>query len=156
MNGQIAAVDELYQSEIQEACLLRYFVDELACWVCILGILKHEGLSCLQFRFQFDLCDPERHFALVVPHRAKQCPALLNAIYTASARHLCRLGQYRKNGVVEYHGKQLPKLHMETAVEYHSKCIEHLVSVSDDIEALYDENLLVASVILRFYEEVDG
>jgi hypothetical protein len=39
---------------------------------------------------------------------------------------------------------------------YHSKCIEHLVSVSDDLEAVYDENLLVASVILRFYEEVDG
>ncbi|QSZ35409.1 hypothetical protein DSL72_008279 [Monilinia vaccinii-corymbosi] len=136
LNTQIVAVDVRCQSEIQEACLLRYFVNELACW--------------------FDLCDPERHFALVVPHRAKQCPALLNAIYTASSRHLCRLGQYRKNGVVEYNGKQLPNLHMETAVEYHSKCIEHLVSVSDDIEALYDENLLVASVILRFYEEVDA
>jgi hypothetical protein len=41
-------------------------------------------------------------------------------------------------------------------VEYHSLCIEHLVSVSDDPEALFDENLLVASIILRFYEEVDG
>ncbi|KAB8302293.1 hypothetical protein EYC80_005731 [Monilinia laxa] len=136
LNMQNAAIGELCQSEIQEVCLLRYFVDELACW--------------------FDLCDPERHFALIVPQRAKQCPALLNAIYTASARHLCRLEQYRKNGVVEYNGKLLPNLHMETAVEYHSKCIEHLVSVSDDIEALYDENLLVASIILRFYEEVDA
>ncbi|PQE27117.1 arca protein [Rutstroemia sp. NJR-2017a WRK4] len=129
-------VDDLDQMKIQEACLLRYFVDELACW--------------------FDLCDPERHFALAVPHRAKHCPALLNAIYTASARHLCRLGQYRKNGCVEYQGKRLPNLQMETAVMYHSKCIEHLVSVSDDLEAVYDENLLVASVILRFYEEVDA
>ncbi|ESZ97486.1 hypothetical protein SBOR_2175 [Sclerotinia borealis F-4128] len=139
LNIQIADVDGLYQSEtqsIQEACLLRYFVDELACW--------------------FDLCDPERHFALVVPHRAKHCPALLNAIYTASARHLCRLGQYQKNGVVEYQGKKLLNLHVETAIEYHRKCIEHLVSASDDLEALYDENLLVASVILRFYEEVDA
>ncbi|RAL63444.1 hypothetical protein DID88_003864 [Monilinia fructigena] len=66
-----------------------------------------------------------------------------------------RLEQYRKNGVVEYNGKQLPNLHMETVVEYHSKCIEHLVSASD-IEALCDENLLVASIILRFYEEVDA
>jgi hypothetical protein len=39
---------------------------------------------------------------------------------------------------------------------YHSRCIEHLVSVSDDPEAVFDENLLVASIILRFYEEVDG
>lgn len=47
-------------------------------------------------------------------------------------------------------------MQMETAVAYHSKCIEHLVSVSDDLESVYNENLLVASVILRFYEEVDG
>ncbi|KAI9640840.1 hypothetical protein NHQ30_010681 [Ciborinia camelliae] len=153
LNAQIEAVDELYNSKIQEACLLRYFVDELACWVCT---SLNERRLLLTISFQFDLCDPARHFALVVPHRAKHCPALLNAIYTASARHLCRLGQYKKNGVVEYYGKQLPNLHMETAVEYHSKCIENLVSVSDDLDALYDENLLVASVILRFYEEVDA
>jgi hypothetical protein len=57
---------------------------------------------------------------------------------------------------VEYLEKRLEDLHIETAVEYHSRCIEHLVSVSDDPEAVYDENLLVASIILRFYEEVDG
>lgn len=154
LNIQTAAIDELCHAEIQEVCLLRYFVDELACWVC--KSLDEMLLLLTNFLSQFDLCDPERHFALIVPQRAKQCPALLNAIFTASARHLCRLEQYRKNGVVEYNGKRLPNLHMETAVEYHSKCIEHLVSVSDDIEALYDENLLVASIILRFYEEVDG
>jgi hypothetical protein len=106
--------------------------------------------------FQFDLCDPERHFAQVVPQRARHCPALLNAIYTASARHLCRLDEYKTDNVVEYQGKRLADLQIETAVEYHSLCIEHLVSVSDDPEALSDENLLVASIILRFYEEVDG
>jgi hypothetical protein len=81
---------------------------------------------------------------------------LLNAIYTASARHLCRLDEYKVDGIVEYQGKRLADLQIETAVEYHSLCIEHLVSVSDDAEALFDENLLVASIILRFYEEVDG
>jgi hypothetical protein len=105
---------------------------------------------------QFDLCDPDRHFALVVPQRARHCPALLNAIYTASARHLCRLDQYKKENAVEYLEKRLADLQIETAVEYHSRCIEHLVSVSDDPEAVFDENLLVASIILRFYEEVDG
>ncbi len=101
---------------------------------------------------QFDLCDPDRHFALVVPQRARECPALLNAIYTASARHLCRLDQYKKDNVITYLDKCLPDLQMETAIEYHSRC----VSVSDDPEAIYDENLLLASIILRFYEEVDG
>jgi hypothetical protein len=81
---------------------------------------------------------------------------LLNAIYTASARHLCRLDQYKKENAVEYLEKRLAGLHIETAVEYHSRCIEHLVSVSDDPEAVFDENLLVASIILRFYEEVDA
>jgi hypothetical protein len=80
---------------------------------------------------------------------------LLNAIYTASARHLCRLDQYRTENSISYLEKKL-NLQIETAVEYHSRCIEHLVSVSDDPEAVLDENLLVASIILRFYEEVDA
>ncbi|KAK0124790.1 hypothetical protein ONS96_008671 [Cadophora gregata f. sp. sojae] len=115
---------------------MRYFIDELACW--------------------FDLCDMERHFALVVPQRARDCPALLNAIYTASARHLCRIDQYKKQNSVEYLQKCLADLHIDTAVEYHSRCIQHLVSVSDDPDAVYDENLLAASIILRFYEELDA
>ena len=132
---------------------MRYFIDELACWVCAAPIPWPANISLLS---KFDLCDPERHFALIVPQRARQCPALLNAIYTASARHLCRLDQYKKENAVEYLEKRLADLHIETAVEYHSRCIEHLVSVSDDPEAVFDENLLVASIILRFYEEVDA
>ncbi|PVH73459.1 hypothetical protein DL98DRAFT_351011, partial [Cadophora sp. DSE1049] len=124
------------QRNVQEACLMRYFIDELACW--------------------FDLCDMERHFALIVPQRARDCPALLNAIYTASARHLCRIDQYKKQNSVEYLEKCLADLHIDTAVEYHSRCIQHLVSVSDDPDAVYDENLLAASIILRFYEELDA
>ena len=114
------------------------------------GILSTGLLS------KFDLCDLERHFAFIVPQRARNCPALLNAIYTASARHLCRIDQYRKEDAVEYLNKPLPDLRIETAVEYHNRCIENLVSVSDDPEAIFDENLLVASIILRFYEEVDA
>lgn len=91
-----------------------------------------------------------------MPQRARHCPALLNAIYTASARHLCRLDQYRNENAVQYLDKVLPDLQIQTAVEYHSRCIEHLVALSDDPEAVFDENLLVASIILRFYEEVDA
>ena len=92
----------------------------------------------------------------MVPLRANNCPALLYAVYTASARHLCRLPKFRQKGEVEYLGKRLPDLCIETAVEYHSRCIEHLVSLSNNREALFDEDFLAASVILRFYEEVDG
>lgn len=77
-------------------------------------------------------------------------------MYTASARHLCHLGQYKNGNEVEYLGKRLPELKMETAVEYHSRCIECLVEMSNIEEAVYDENLLAASIILRFYDEVDG
>lgn len=64
--------------------------------------------------------------------------------------------QYKIENEVEYLQKRLKHLHIDTAVEYHSRCIEHLVAASDDPESVYDENLLVASIILRFYEEVDG
>ncbi|RDW80367.1 hypothetical protein BP5796_05065 [Coleophoma crateriformis] len=120
----------------QEACLLRYFIENLARW--------------------FDLCDPDNHFATVVPQRAISCPPLLYAIFTASARHLCRLPQHKVNGEVVYLGRRLPHLHKETAIEYHNKCIEHLVSLSSNADAVFDQNLLAASVILRFYEEVDA
>ena len=102
------------------------------------------------------MCDADRHFGLVVPQRAKNCPALLNAIYTASARHLSRLDQYRKDNELKYLGNRLPELQIETAIEYHTRCIEHLAVVSHDPDAVFDENLLAASVILRLYEEIDG
>ena len=121
---------------LQEACLVRYFVENLAHW--------------------FDLCDPERHFALVVPQRARSCPPLLNAIFTASARHLSRLDKYKIPQGIVYQGKLLPDLKIETAIEYHNKCLTHLIKLSHDPDQVHDENLLAAAIILRFYEEVDA
>lgn len=44
LNFHDQVVDDLDQIQIQEACLLRYFVDELACWVCILAyVLKYQS-----------------------------------------------------------------------------------------------------------------
>ena len=43
----------------------------------------------------------------------------------------------------------------ESALHYHSKSIAHLRSVSGEPEAIMDENLLAAVVVLRFYEELD-
>jgi hypothetical protein len=105
---------------------------------------------------KFDLCDPGRHFALIVPQRASRCPALLNAIYSASARHLSCLDKDQKDHGVEYLLRQLPVIHADTAVEYHTRCIEYLVAHSDLPDAVFDENLLAASLVLRLYEELDG
>ncbi|KAJ5533327.1 hypothetical protein N7494_009879 [Penicillium frequentans] len=129
INGELPNLDE------HEACLMRYFVVELAPW--------------------FDICDGERHFACTVPLRARTCPPLLNAIFTASARHLSRIKKYWRGNQVHYGGKALPKLTSETAIHYHNECIAHFVSISDHSREAQDESLLAAAVILRFYEEVD-
>ena len=102
------------------------------------------------------MCDPERHFALTVPQRATQCPALLYAIYAASARHLSGLAEDQIRNQPEHLGRRLQHIHADTAVEYHTTCIEHLVALSDHPHAAFDENLLAASVVLRLHEELDG
>lgn len=102
-----------------EAALLRYFVDNLAS--------------------SFDLCDPDRHFQLVVPQRAAVCPPLMNAILAVSARHWSRVGEYDPY----------------VAERYHSECLKYLIPMLDETAALMDENLLAATVILRFLEEID-
>lgn len=79
-----------------EAHLMRYFVEDLA--------------PC------FDLCDPARHFATVVPHRAAVCPILLNAIFACSARHLARV-----RGFDPY-----------ISDKYHQECLKHLIPMLRD------------------------
>ncbi|MCJ1251126.1 hypothetical protein MMC30_008357 [Trapelia coarctata] len=106
-------------ASIEEARLMRYFVDHLALW--------------------FDLCDPFRHFAFVIPQRAATCPPLLYAIFAVSARHLNRISTYDPYA----------------ADVYHQKCLNHLKNMMYDEGAIMDENLLAATVILRWLEEVD-
>lgn len=50
----------------------------------------------------------------------------------------------------------MPNIRADSAVEYHTRCIEQLVALSNHPHAAFDENLLAASVILRLYEELDG
>ncbi|KAJ9268289.1 transcriptional regulator family: Fungal Specific TF [Paecilomyces variotii] len=123
--------------DVEQACLLRYFIENLARW--------------------FDLCDPERHFTRAVPQKACTCPPLLNAILSASARHLCTLPKHCRAAVmVKYSLPRIMRFGEETALYYHSKCISQMRSLSHDPDALMDENLLAAVVILRFYEEIDA
>lgn len=57
---------------------------------------------------------------------------------------------------MEYLDPGLLHLHPDTAVEYHTQCIKHLASLAEQPQAIYDDNLLAASVVLRLYEELDG
>jgi len=87
----------------------------------------------------FDLCDPSRHFAQTVPQRAAICPILLNAVMAVSARHLSRISNFDPL----------------VSDQYHQKCLKHLIPILSDKAAITDENLLAATVILRFLEEVE-
>ena len=115
-----------------QAVLLRYFIDNLARW--------------------FDLCDPEKHFELVVPQRARQCPPLMNAILTASARHLTRAPE----DFQIFMAPRLVELNGETAVGFHNEAIHDLMKLAADPDQVQNENLLAAAIILRFHEEIDA
>lgn len=104
----------------QEAQLMRFFVEKIAPAI--------------------DLCDRDRHFALVVPQRASQCPILLNAVFAASARHLSTISDF--DPIVSN--------------KYNQECLKHLIPKLSDADAITDENLLAATVILRHLEELES
>lgn len=104
----------------QEARLMRFFVDRIAPAI--------------------DLCDRDRHFTLVVPQRASQCPILLNAVFAAAARHLAGISDF--DPIISN--------------RYNQECLKHLIPKLSDAEAITDENLLAATVILRHLEELEG
>jgi hypothetical protein len=117
-------------------CLMRHFIEDMATW--------------------FDVADPSRHFTLVVPQRARRCPPLLNAVFTASARHLARMGRYKTaDGTIKYAGTRLPNLTANTAIEYHNAVLAYLIQLSTDPIEVGNEDLLASAVVLRFYEELD-
>jgi len=118
-----------------ETVLLRYFHEELAPW--------------------FDLCDPDRHFAVVVPQRAREAGPLRSALLTISARSLSRIKRFRsETGVVEWRGRLLPELTEEFAMLHHNDCIQDLLQLSMEPKKLYDETLLAAVITLRTDEEM--
>ncbi|RDA95632.1 hypothetical protein CP533_1147, partial [Ophiocordyceps camponoti-saundersi (nom. inval.)] len=121
--------------DVQEACLLRYFIEEMSHW--------------------FDLCDPHRHFQLVVPIRAGKHPHLLHAIFAVAARHLSRLPQYKTPQGILYHDQLLPNLNEHAAVEYMLKCIPALRQFHDMHDDDYRDSIITTAVILRQLEEID-
>ncbi|GKZ29186.1 hypothetical protein AbraIFM66950_003625 [Aspergillus brasiliensis] len=123
------------QATVQEACLLRHFIEEISPW--------------------FDHCDDRRHFQLVVPRRAQYCSIIRNALFAVSARHLARLPQYTTPQGICYRGQLLPNLQKCTAVEYTLKCIPELLKFPEIADPTEQENIMVATVILRQYEEME-
>lgn len=118
-----------------ETILIRYFREELAPW--------------------FDFCDPDRHFASVVPQLAREPGPLRSALLTISARSLSRNKTFRSDeGVVQWKSCLLPDLQEEFAMPFYNECIQDLLKVSLDSKRLHDETLLAAVSILRTDEEL--
>ncbi|KAF4972849.1 hypothetical protein FSARC_675 [Fusarium sarcochroum] len=103
-----------------EAKLMRYFIEKIA--------------------RRFDLCDPKRHFALVVPWRAAFCPPLLDAALALSARCLSRTTDFDTY----------------TSNRYYQRCLNSLISTLEIADALKNQDLFAAVVLLRTLEEIDG
>lgn len=130
-------------------------MEELAKWVRSNQSLH--SFSCrLLTIFQFDICDPERHFSVVVPQRMRSCPPLFNAVLSVAARHFTTLPDDRQKEKTVKLGLQQDLIISEAAVlDYYSRCIAHLRFLANEPDAIMDENLLAAAVVLRFYEELD-
>ncbi|OAP61252.1 hypothetical protein AYL99_03453 [Fonsecaea erecta] len=128
------ATHQAYTS-LQEACLIKHFINKLA--------------------HAFETTDRDRHFSLVIPQRAMFCPVLLYAILTASARHLTRLHSTHSKRPVEFEGTPLADLNENSAVEYHNLCISYLMEVLNDPKKTINQDALIAATILRFHEQID-
>lgn len=97
-------------------------------------LIRHFASTVSQF---FDFCDPQRHFARVVPQRMRTNPTLANAVFALSARHFSRVSTF------DAHVADL----------YYQRCLQQLIpALARNVQ---DESLLVAAVVLRLMEEID-
>ena len=71
---------------------------------------------------------------------AASSPLLMNAILALSALHRSRVSEYDAYD----------------AVHYHDKCLEHMVPRLDDHDTPKDDNLLLATVFLHLYEDLES
>ena len=70
---------------------------------------------------------------------AASSPLLMNAILALSALHLSRVSD----------------CDVYDAVRYHDKCLEHMVPMLDDHDTPKDDNLLLTTVFLHLYEDLE-
>ena len=99
------------------------------------GLLHHYLVYCTNW---IDVCDARRHFEKEVPKRAAHFPVILNGILGLSARHLWLMGK-----VAEDHSQP-----------YVDECLQALIVGLEDPLAHWDENFLVAVILMRLHEEM--
>jgi hypothetical protein len=99
------------------------------------GLLHHYLVYCTGW---IDVCDSHRHFEKEVPKRAAHFPVILNGILGLAARHLWLMGK-----VVEDHSQL-----------YVDQCLQALIVGLEDPLAHWDENFLVAVILMRLHEEM--
>ncbi|CAI7654221.1 unnamed protein product [Penicillium glandicola] len=87
-----------------------------------------------------DICDIHSHFSTEVPRRALENNMVLQAILALSARHDAILANDSDWEASAYHGQ----------------CLKLLIAALDQAETNCDENMLIAVVILRIYEELEN
>ncbi|KAF3005883.1 hypothetical protein E8E13_009301 [Curvularia kusanoi] len=85
-----------------------------------------------------DVCDTRAHFAKEVPKRAAHFPVILQGILGVAARHLWLMGKEAE----------------DNSQQYIDQCLNALIVALEDPLAHWDENFLVAVILLRLHEEM--
>jgi hypothetical protein len=98
-------------------------------------LLHHYLFFCTSW---IDVCDSRRHFATEVPKRAAHFPVILNGIMGVAARH-----SWLMDKAVE-----------DVSQPYVDKCLQALIVALEDPLAHWDENFLIAVILLRLHEEM--
>lgn len=105
---------------------------------------------------QFDIGDTQRHFTSIVPHRARRSPPLLNAIFSAAAIHLRYTSRLKSPGkTIQYGGFDLTALNKVSEIKYYQATTAYLRALCGENKHAQDEDLLAATVIIRFYEDFE-
>lgn len=98
-------------------------------------LFHHYIIYCTDW---IDVCDSRRHFEKEVPKRAAHFPVILNGILGLAARHLWLMG----------------KVAEDYSQPYVDQCLQALIVALEDPLAHWDENFLVAVILLRLHEEM--
>ncbi|GMG04210.1 unnamed protein product [Aspergillus oryzae] len=120
--------DASYTSDLQEACLIRYFVEKLAHWV------------------PFSPPLPSHDQSNAWPSQANERTQLT----AHSSTPQTETDTSRSQSPAEQ-----CSAHEDSAIRYHNICISYLIEISKDPNEDYNEDVLTAATILRFYEQID-
>ena len=99
------------------------------------SLIHHYVVYCTNW---IDVCDSRKHFEKEVPKRAAHFPVILNGILGLSARHTWLMGK-------------TPEDHSQPYVD---QCLQALIVALEDPLCHWDENFLVAVILLRLHEEM--